>query len=219
MVKVADIKSAIVKDFGIFMSDLGFVFKKTDNQFIYNIGDYSYIFNMLITSWSDSSSISVRLFVVQKAIEQVYKEILGKSGEFTLYQNMLERIYYSPDGRVNGKGESLGIWIQRDEDMIKANTTLRKYYDEIAKPYFSKFTSLRAFDDYINNMPFDYSPAYVGGTTANRCIKGLIVARMVNNSNYQNLVDTYDEIIKETPKESMDNYLKVRDYLSYNPIL
>ena len=50
-------------------------------------------------------------------------------------------------------------------------------------------------------------------------MKGLIVARLVNNPSYENLVTTYDEAIKETMNtESIENYYKVKEYLMYNRI-
>ena len=51
-------------------------------------------------------------------------------------------------------------------------------------------------------------------------MKGLIVARLISNPNYDNLVTLYDEKIKGTMNtESIDNYQKVREYLTYNSIL
>ena len=73
--------------------------------------------------------------------------------------------------------------------------------------------------DIINNPPFNHCPAYVGGNFDNRCMKGLIVARLADNPKYNELVEIYDEAIKETMNEmSIENYYKVREYLMYNKI-
>jgi hypothetical protein len=51
-------------------------------------------------------------------------------------------------------------------------------------------------------------------------MKGLIVAKLVNNPNYEKLVDIYDELIKKTlsdvQPDSVINYNKVKDYLEQN---
>jgi hypothetical protein len=71
----------------------------------------------------------------------------------------------------------------------------------------------------MNNAPFEHCPADVGSGFDGRCMKGLIVARLVNNPKYDDLVAIYDEEIKGTMNaESIENYYKVRDYLMYNRI-
>ncbi|MDB4921873.1 hypothetical protein [Mucilaginibacter sp.] len=220
--KVKDIKEYILIHFGKLMTDNGFLYKKTDNEFFCSKGDYTYIFNMPLTSWSRSYELSVRLFIKQKRIENVYESILGKSHGLTLNQEMIERIYYSPDGRKIVKGDGMGIWLVKDNDIINAVDILNIYYNKIAKPYFERFSTLGAFDDFMNNPPFDHSPAYIGSTTNERCMKGLIVAKLVNNPNYEKLVAIYDELIKRTlsdvQPDSITNYNKVKEYLEHNKL-
>ena len=73
--KTKDVKESIATGLmGLLIPD-GFSFKKTNNQFEKVIGDYTSIFNMLITSWSNSYSIEVRLYISQKHIEHIYRII------------------------------------------------------------------------------------------------------------------------------------------------
>jgi hypothetical protein len=55
------------------------------------------------------------------------------------------------------------ILLIQDEDIEAAVETLKRYYEDIAKPYFDKYQTLAIIDDIINNPPFDYCPAHVGG--------------------------------------------------------
>ena len=195
----------------------GFLYKKTINQFERINGNYASIFNLLITAWSNHFSIDVRLYISQKEIEHIYESIVGKSHKLTI-GNTIDRIYASPDGRevVNG---NLSINIYFDEDVEAAIESLENYYNSIAKPYFDKYQDLKSIDDIINNPPFENNPANVGGSFDKRCMKGLIVARLVDNPNYEQLLATYDEAIKETMnEESIENYHKVREYLMYNKV-
>ena len=219
--KVKDIKEYINADFGQMMAAEGFEYKKTSNEYCCKKGDCTYIYNMMLTAWSTSYSITVRLWISQGQIEDIYELILGKSRvKVTFDQDILERLYYSPDGRKNGKGENLGIWLANNEDIYPTIETLKNYYHQIAKPYFDRFKTLEAFDDFINNPPFEYSPAYVGTYTNERCMKGLIVAKLVNNSDYEKLEAIYDELIKRTlsdvQPDSIINYNKVKEYLAHN---
>lgn len=174
---------------------------------------------MLLTAWNLSYSLSIRLWISQKQIEDIYESIVGKSHGLTFGEEHIERIYYSPDGREIVKGDGLGIWLVNDEDVYNSTETLKTYYYKIAKPYFNKFTTLEAIDDFINNPPFEYSPAYVGAFLDDRCMKGLIAAKLVNNPNFKQLVGIYDELIKETEsEESINNYRKVKSFLKEKSI-
>jgi hypothetical protein len=220
--KVKDIKEYINSDFGVMMNAYGFEYKRNSNEYFDKNGDCIYRFNMVLTAWSASYSITVRLWITQKKIEHIYESILGKSHGLTFSQDMIERIYYSEDGRKNGKGDDLTISLIIDEDIYPAIDMLKNYYHNIAKPYFEKFKTIEAFDDFINSPPFEYSPAYVGSYTNERCMKGLIVAKLVNNPNYEKLVTIYDELIKKTVSDvqpdSITNYNKVKYYLTHNSI-
>lgn len=216
-VKAKEVKETIASGLKEDFVKEGFVYKKTDNQFEKKQGDYTSIFNILITAWSSHFSIEVRLYISQKQIENIYETIIGKSHKLTL-GNTLNRIYASPDGRevVNG---NLSINIYFDDDVEAAVESLQNYYTTIAKPYFEKYQDLKSIDDIINNPPFENNPANVGGSFDKRCMKGLIVARLVDNPGYEQLVATYDEAIKGTMnEESIENYHKVREYLMYNRI-
>lgn len=211
------IKEKLASQFNEYLTKDGFVYKKANNEFVSNKGDCLFIFNMLLTRWNDHYSLGVRLYVSQKKVEQVYEHVLGKSHKLTI-GNSIERISKSPDGREVKNGDMV-ILLIHDEDIEAAVETLKRYYDDIAKPYYDMYQTLAAVNDIINNAPFDYCPAHVGGNFDDRCIKGLIVARLVNNPNYDRLMDIYDEKIKETMDlTSIENYNKVREYLLYNPI-
>lgn len=215
--KTKEVKESIATGLMKTLIPEGFLFKKTSNQFEKVQGDYTSIFNILITAWGNCYSIEVRLYISQKQIEHIYESIVGKSHRLTL-GNTIDRIYSSPDGRkvVNG---NLGIKIYFDEDIEAAVESIENYYKTIAKPYFEKYQTLSAIDDIMNNPPFEHNPADVGGNSDDRYMKGLIVARLVNNSKYEQLVATYDEAIKRTMNtESIENYYKVREYLMYNKV-
>lgn len=195
-----------------------FVYKKTKNEFKNQIGDYIYMFILEQVSWSDHYSIKVNLAISQNKIEAILEKIIGKfRHQYTFWQD-IARVYKSPDGRqvVNG---NLAILLIQNEDIDAAVETLERYYENIAKPYFERYNSLEAIDNIMNNPPFEHCPADVGNGFDGRCMKGLIVARLVNNPKYDDLVAIYDEEIKGTMNaKSIENYYKVREYLSYNRI-
>lgn len=216
--KTASIKETTALQFGRTISKDEFVYKKTSNEFRHQKGDFTYVFNIEQVAWSDTYSLRIRIYISQKKIEDTLEKIIGKLRHKITIGNNIGRIYKSPDGRevVNG---DLSIWIRQDEDVEAAVESLEWYYTDIAKPYFKRYQTLKSIDDIINNAPFDYCPANVGGNFDDRCMKGLIAARLVNNPDYEKLVAIYDKAIKQTMNsESIENYYKVKDYLMYNRI-
>jgi hypothetical protein len=160
------------------------------------------------------------LWISQNKVEEIFQRVVGKwRHNLTFEQSMIERICYSPDGREIVNGPDLTIALIEDEDVFNATKTLETYYDEIAKPYFCTFRDIKSMDNFINNPPFEYIPAYVGGLLEERCLKGLIIAKLVHNPNYERLVEKYDELIKRTKSDdAVQNYNKLKLYLKNNLI-
>jgi len=214
--KAKEIKEIVSLGLDKVFSEEGFKFNKSSNEFRMQSEGFLSIFNMEQVAWSDHFSINVNLWISQKDIERILEKIIGRTRHKITLGDDIARISKSPDGRkiVNG---NLAILLIHDEDIEAAIDTLKQYFFEIAKPYFAKYNSLQALDDIINNEPFSHCPAHVGGNFDERCMKGLIVARLVSNPKYNELASIYDEAIKETmSSESIENYYKVREYLMYN---
>lgn len=213
-----DIKEEIAIKLNKKLQEFGFVYKKSNNEFVCVKENCSLIFNVLQTAWTAHYSLSVRLYISNKEVEKVYEKVFGKSHKLTI-GNTIERISKSPDGRIVVNG-NMAILLMQDEDIDASVETLERYYNDIAMPYFEKYQTLDAIDNIMNNPPFEYCPAHVGGSFSERCMKGLIVARLVNNPRYEELVKTYDEAIKGTMNsKSIENYNMIKDYLMYNKII
>jgi hypothetical protein len=216
--KAQEVKDRIASGLTLQMITEGFTYKKSTNEYKRTDGDYTYFFRIEQVLWSDHYSIDVHLEINQKKIETVVEKILGKQRhKFTIGAD-IGRIKLSPDGRtiVNG---GLQFILLFEGDIEAAIETLYQYYTDIAKPYFKKYSSLDALDDIMNNEPFAHCPAHVGGMFYERCLKGLIVAKLVGNPRYDELVAIYNEEIKETfNEEFITTYKQVRDYLATHAI-
>ncbi len=217
-IKAKDLKEIMANKFGEIVSKDNFVYNKSMNEFRRRNGEFIYIFNIEQVAWSSSFSFHIKLYVSQRRISEIIEKILGKQRHKITIGCDIERIYKSPDGRqvING---NLSIWIREDKDVEAAIESLQWYYQDIAKPYFERYQTLESIDDIINNPPFDHTPAHVGGMFFERCIKGLIVARLVNNPKYDELISIYDEEIKGTVNEEfIEAYNKAKEFLRYNDI-
>jgi hypothetical protein len=219
--KSQEIKDRISSELNLKFITEGFTYKKSSNDFKRSVGNYTYFFCIDQLAWSDHFSINVRIYISQKHIEDILEKILGKQRNRLTLGGNIATIKFSPDGRaiVN---ESLGIILLFEEDIDAATETLYQYYTDIAKPFFARYNRLEAIDDIINNEPYNHIPAHVSGNCDSRCMKGLIVAKLVNNPRYNELVAIYNEEMKETfrdfRQEAIEDYTKVREYLEHNEI-
>lgn len=214
--KTPEIKERIAQELTPKLTGEGFVYKKGNNEYKWIDGNFTFIFRIELVSWSDHYSINVQLEISQSQIEHIEKTILGKRRQNVTIGADVGRVKLSPDGRkiVNG---GLGIILSFEGDVDAAIESLLDYYKTIAKPYFIKYNSLLALDDIINNEPFEHCPAHVGGMFYERCIKGLIVAKLIRNPRYDELERIYNVAIKETFNESfITDYHNVREYLRTN---
>jgi len=217
-VKAQEVKDRISAGLTLQMITEGFTYKKSTNEYKRIDGDYTYFFRIEQILWSDHYSIDVHLEVSLKKIEDVLQKIIGKQRFKKTIGNNIGQIKLSPDGRIYKVG-GLQFILLFEGDIDAAIETLYDYYTDIAKPYFKKYSSLNAFDDIINNEPFEYLPPHFGGGLWNRCMKGLIVAKLVDNPMYDKLVMIYNELIYETESEEfIANYKQVRDYLATHAI-
>jgi hypothetical protein len=210
-----DIEERIVKQISDKLTREGYVYKKSNNWFIYNKGDFEYIIYILLHSRRGHYAIELFLFIRQKKVEQILRKIIGSTTNITM-GNTLGVIYNTSDGK-QVKHNLMEILLLEEADIDAAAETIEKLYESIMKRYFKKYENLESINNIMNNPPFDYNPANVGGMFDERCMRGLIIAKLINNPKYDQLVEKYDEAIKETMnQESIDNYNEVKNYLVYN---
>lgn len=214
--KAHEIKDRISAELNLKLITEGFTYKKTANEFTRRSGNYTHIFSIDQLAWSDHYSINVRLYVSEKQIENTLEKVVGKQrNRFTLGGDIAV-IKFCPDGRkvIN---QTLSIIVLFEEDIDAAVEALYQYYTEVGNPFFKRYNNLEAIDDIFNNEPYDCLPGHVSGNYDSRCMKGLIVAKLVNNLRYEELVAIYDEGMNETFKDfrqdAIGNYNRVKEYL------
>jgi hypothetical protein len=216
VLKIHEIKNRISSELNSKFIQDGFKYIKSSNEFKCIVGHYTYFFSIDVLAWSDHYSVNVRLYVSEDRIEDVLEKILGKQRHRLTMGGDIGRIRFSPDGRevVN---MSLSFILLFEKDISAAIETLYQYYLDIAKPFYTRYNSIETIDAIFNKEPFDIVPAHVHGTFDSRAMKGLILAKLVKNPRYGELIAIYNkqmpEIFKDFRQEAVENYYLVRDYL------
>lgn len=222
ILKAQEIKDKISAELNLKLITEGFVYKKSSNEFKRSDINHTYFFCIDQLAWSDHFSINVRLYISEKRIENILEKILGKRRhQFTLGGD-IATIKFSPDGKevVN---QTLSIIVLFEKDIDAAVESLYHYYSSIAKPFFDKYITLKSINDIINDEPYNHIPAHFAGNFDDRCMKGLIVAKLLKSPYYDELVAIYDEEMKETFKdfrqEAIEDYNRVKSFLRNKDII
>jgi hypothetical protein len=79
--------------------------------------------------------------------------------------------------------------IRQDSDIHEIAFDLFSQWNDLAKPYLSKYASIEAMDHLLNDEP--EKPTIHGGAEHLRCERGLILAKLSGRSNYVDIRDTY----------------------------
>jgi hypothetical protein len=216
MMKEITYKSKEIKEriFSSIMNEYlksGFYLKKSRDEFVLTKDGYSNIIHFRFTAWSLFHSLDIALYISVHSVEKMLKSITGESTNITM-GNDISYIYNSPNGREIIH-RVMAIDIRQNEDVDAAAETAIIYLNKIAIPYFNLYNNLYEINNIFNRPPFDYIPANLGGSLDDRCMRGLIIAKMVNSPDLEFLVNTYNNLIKRTPPGSISQYVHVRDYL------
>jgi hypothetical protein len=215
--KIDEIRERLSLKLSKSLNNDGFEFKKTNSWFIRTNGEFDHIIYLLLHARTDHYAIEPFLYIRQKQVEKNLKKIVGSEAGITM-GNSIGIIYNSPDGKKVVRN-LLEVLLIENADIESAVESIEGYYERTVIPFFNKYNSLETLNEIFNNPPFEYNPAHVGGMFDGRCMRGLIIGRLVNNINFEKLVATYDEAIMKTMNQkSINDYNKVKEYLMYNRI-
>lgn len=215
MLKVKEVKLKIFEGVKEYFNVNGFVHKKTNDEFVREVGKMKQIVFLSFTSFSSEILVRIWLYIKHKEIEDIYTKITGKK-DYSTIGNEIGELFSSRNGRDYHSSRGLSFVLQEDDDIFLAIEDLKRYYENIMSPYFDKYLNLVELDGIFNNEPYDFIPVDIGSSPGSRASKGLIIARLLDKNIYDNLISIYDVKILKGSESCLKNYEKVKEYLKYN---
>jgi hypothetical protein len=94
---------------------------------------------------------------------------------------------------------------------------LVQIFFDIALPFYKKYSNLLVIDSLFNDPPYNEMPVLVQRTGGDRCMKGLIMAKLVERENYFELVKSFDDFI-DNNRNFLFQYNTVKKYLTNHNI-
>lgn len=117
------------------------------------------------------------------------------------------------DGKIDNSFYN-DIILESEEDIKNASEEIIDLFTNIAEPYFKRYGDLEAIDRILNDNPDIISVHR--NDQYNRYPLGLIVAKLNNRSNYEELKEKYDILIQEMSEIYIERYKQVKEFLKEN---
>lgn len=187
-----------------------FKFNKSKGYFEKSSNGCRFIYKPLFHS--RSSEIAIELFVLIEYIEaeKIYKKASGHM-VFETIGNEVGKLIHNPDGKMIDH-RSVDLIIRSESDIYQTAKLAKKYFEEVALPYYETKGCLKEIDRVLNENPDQISVH--ANVQFFRCPKGLIIAKLAGRKNYHELEKKYDEKMASMSALYKYRYEGIKDYLS-----
>ena len=206
--KVQQVKKFIEERLIEKISSYGFKLKKSDGYFFVRKTKFgSQIIGGGVRNYDPEFHTSCSVGIRFDEVEEIYSLIIGTSPRIALQSLTLGKAY-SEYLNVN----NFSFTIIKEEDVNKWVDEIVLFLDQFGFEFFDKYYSLADLDILFNN---DIKHQMAGGfryDELNRACRGIIIAKLVNNPSYDEIIIKYRKIISEHSLK--ENFEKVITFLS-----
>lgn len=193
----------------------GFVRKEESATFFY----YFLIYNRTnIKTGARGYQIEPYCDISISGIEKYYKEIninkeLKSEWDFITLGNSIANLLANPDGINRKRNQSLDLYVFEERHIKLIADELLKQFNKVAMPYFLANNSISKVDELLNKHPKEYCVHM--NNDLFRFIKGIIAAKLNDNSNVDQLLQIYDHLIieREMPKDCKEEMERLKSIL------
>lgn len=189
--------------------ELGFKFSKSKDRYEKVTNGCRLIYSFFF--YKRSNEIAIEIFVLIEHIKtaKIYKKATGHTLSNTI-GNEVGIIVKNPDGKMKDH-RSEDLTIQSENDVNQLEKDILKYFKQVAMPYYESNGSLEKIDEILNANTNEITVH--ANTQYFRCPNGLIVARLINRANYDELVSIYDKKMEDVSELFKDRYEAVKTHL------
>lgn len=172
-------------------------------------------FQCVLNSWShydDLSLLEMQVGIRIDAVESlIYPLSDGLSGFGPDSMTLL-----APLAKLRGKRHQR-YKIESEEDVRKAGKEIVEWLREDGLPFLDRYSDLKAMDALFNDQPEKLLP-YIHNA-ANRCLRGITLARLAGRDDFDRLVRIYRQQLKlqRATDATLAKYDQLVNYLQQYP--
>lgn len=184
-------------DFELSHKHQGFIRRDKKAIFFYQLLIYN---RTVLNTGTKGFLIEPYIWIGIKEIEKYYKQItlnkeLKTDVNFVTIGNGIANLLANPDGLYANRNKSLKLHVFEDKHIPLVAAQLLKQFKEVALPYCLNNARVSMVDKLINTKPDEYKVHAMNDNY--RILKGLIAAKLNNNSQLEELIKIYDKQIVE----------------------
>lgn len=177
----------------------GFEFDISSSCFVKQEGDFRLQFQIALADRHGRLVCTPDVGVRSERIEDIFH----RTSEFS----EVDAINTSTLGvnvKLLTRSSEYDVSVSSVADVDEAVQKIVRAFREVAVPYFSKFGSLAGIDSALNENPSERCVHMINERA--RCSKGLIVAKILDRSDYAKLRQIYDEKVSQAGAMTYKNY-------------
>lgn len=203
-----DFESLLLVKISNFLYEVGFTLDLPRKLFYKKIEvGFQYIIPS-VSQYEEEALAEIHLGVRQELVEDLAQPFsqtlqIQKDQTFTLLTSE-GRLCKQPYKRYNLKTE---------EDLENFNLQFQAFYEQKGKGFLEEISTLDNLDSLVNQNPEKVHPYFFN--QFQRCIKGLCVARLNQNSDFEKLAETYHQLLqqKRIPQQQIKLFENLWGYL------
>jgi hypothetical protein len=129
----------------------------------------------------------------------IVEEIFHQTSGFEMrYQGNTSTMGAAVGTLVSGSPRACEFLLESESEIPYVTEKILRIFRDVALPYFEHWGSLAAIDAELNNKPAERT--YHRALAWFRCSTGIIVAKLVGRSDYENLVAFYTSVMTQDNK-------------------
>ncbi|MCU0379328.1 MAG: hypothetical protein MUC78_13825 [Bacteroidales bacterium] len=210
---LSEIKDKIFGSLIGYFAEKDFKYVKTKDCFEQRTEDFRFVYKFLFHTRKSEIAIELFVLIEHNETERIYKNATNHI-VFETIGNEIGKLVRNPDGKMKNH-HSIDLIISEISDVSNITSLVKKYFEEIALPYYKKNGNLNRIDEILNSKPEEISVH--SNAQFFRCPKGLIVAKLNNRGNFKELQEKYDKKMEFMNELAKQRYLKVKTYLEQLP--
>lgn len=203
--KKQDIYNAFHKEF-TFLYDRGF--KKNDKESLYRKAKYGFDeISILVSSYSP---VHIVRFVLSTRFDEL---------EFIMnnFRDMNPKYIYKTPSFMVRQEELIGknryeYRIEKEEDIEIMGRDFENFMNEYGGDFFEKYNNLEAIHKEVN-LNLNAPSLLYGSDKCARAMYGVLVAQILNKSEFDHLVVEYRDYLKEWNEYDQNRYEKLVSYI------
>lgn len=212
--RLSEAANYLLESLSPFMKKHGFKLNKRSREFIREMDDTKYIFDLFFYKKEDYISVKPEIRIKVEAIEQLYRTITIQENRphYTLGNHLFEIVRYMDTGNETERGEISNWLIEDKEDLDKLTKIIPEYFEESILLYFNKNGSVARVDELLNKSPREMTiHNWLYPLRANIAI---IAAKLNSNPKFNELLAIYDKETLEAEESYRKEFEKLREVLS-----